>query len=456
MPKSISFKIYEGDLVLQYSSDLLNPAVYAKLGIDWDEGEEKLIKYTLQNLPEGLKNVRPSSQDGLSIMLKRIFYFSQNDLVEELCEFESLAFKVATTEQQGKNNYYVFRKEILGIEQDVLWCTDRLPQWKYFGVGYEHRTSVFKKIFDLTQPDVARIIIGGALDDAIPWEDFDQLLHEFPTTIYLRRYGENLISQIISNYLPAREDYAQKYVETQRRITNNVSSQDLIGTPKINESMHMALVESRNILSDALEDNNNHDNETFWQKVVLSILPAIYPQYIAVLREAIVDEKISKPTLTHRKIDHLLIDAEGNVDILEVKCPFPKNKLLMSRYRDNYRPASELSGGISQIEKYIYYLNHLGSDGEAKFSEKWKFELSKKGVQLPSNMKLRILNPHGLLLIGKIEEADFTFDEQRDFDLIRRQYSHVADIITYNDLLARLNRIIDISIQPHGKDLPKA
>jgi hypothetical protein len=172
-------------------------------------------------------------------------------------------------------------------------------------------------------------------------------------------------------------------------------------------------------------------------------LPAIYPQYIAVLREVKVKETISKEKSTDRSIDHLLIDATGNVDILEMKCPFEKNRLIMkSRYRENYVPARELSGGISQIEKYLYCLNHLGSKAEIDFSRTCENRLAKNGINLPEHMKLRCLNPHGILLIGY---ANFAQEEQRDFDLIRRQYSHVADIITYNDLLDRLNRIINIS-----------
>ena len=33
--------------------------------------------------------------------------------------------------------------------------------------------------------------------------------------------------------------------------------------------------------------------------------------------------------------------------------------------------------------------------------------------------------------------------EKRDFELIKRQYKNVADIMTYDDLLSRLQNIID-------------
>ena len=60
-------------------------------------------------------------------------------------------------------------------------------------------------------------------------------------------------------------------------------------------------------------------------------------------------------------------------------------------------------------------------------------------MSIPDDLNIRFLNPRGLLLIGGCELDE---DEQRDFDLIRRQYAHVADVITYNDLLQRLDRML--------------
>ena len=84
-------------------------------------------------------------------------------------------------------------------------------------------------------------------------------------------------------------------------------------------------------------------------------------------------------------------------------------------------------------------MNHLGSDGEREFSNKCKESLAAEGTKLPDDIELKVLNPHGILLIGYCE---FTDDERRDFDLIRRQYAHVTDILTYNDLMERINRIL--------------
>ena len=59
---------------------------------------------------------------------------------------------------------------------------------------------------------------------------------------------------------------------------------------------------------------------------------------------------------------------------------------------------------------------------------------------LPASISPRILSPQGILLLGR--SRDFNDQQKDDFELIRRQYKHVADIMTYDDLLQRLNNII--------------
>lgn len=433
-------------LIFSYSPEYGLEFIQAKLGIAWDD-DGKLIKYSLATLPDELKNMRPSMQDGFSACIKKVFYFEQDDLIDNLSEMDTMVFQFAHVEAYGDDTYYHIPAKVLDIKQDIFIAADKWMQFDYFATGYERRTSVFKKISKLIATDEMRIIIGGSADDAIPWEDFVKLLREFPTTSILEHYGDKQVASILSDYLTPKTDYEQKYIEAKRRILKKADYAEdnaQIGTQTINKNRCKSFLESRDILSEHLDKDKDDYDETFWQEKILSILPAVYPQYIAVLREVIVPERISKRRdLSNRRLDHLLIDASGNVDILEVKCPFDKNKLLMKRtYRDNYIPAHELNGGISQIEKYIYYLNHLGTAGEEEFSEKCKKRLADNGVQLPDDLKLRFLNPHGILLIGF---CDFTSDEQRDFDLIRRQYAHVTDIITYNDLLSRIDRIVNVT-----------
>ena len=62
------------------------------------------------------------------------------------------------------------------------------------------------------------------------------------------------------------------------------------------------------------------------------------------------------------------MDANGNLDIIEVKKPFDDKILRKTPYRDNYIPTSELSGGIMQAEKYIFHLSKWGVKGEKELT----------------------------------------------------------------------------------------
>lgn len=59
---------------------------------------------------------------------------------------------------------------------------------------------------------------------------------------------------------------------------------------------------------------------------------------------------------------------------------------------------------------------------------------------LPEGVEVKIVNPQGILLAGRSNE--FNCEQQKDFELIKRQYKHVADIMTYDDLAQRLKNIV--------------
>lgn len=59
--------------------------------------------------------------------------------------------------------------------------------------------------------------------------------------------------------------------------------------------------------------------------------------------------------------------------------------------------------------------------------------------KLPNNLNSKVFNPQGILLIGR--SNDFNSQQIQDFELIRRQYKNITDVITYDELLFRLNNI---------------
>ncbi len=61
--------------------------------------------------------------------------------------------------------------------------------------------------------------------------------------------------------------------------------------------------------------------------------------------------------------------------------------------------------------------------------------------QLPSGLRVRIVNPGGLIVMGR--DDDLTAPQRADFEVFRRQNKNVMDVVTYDDLLRRLQRLLE-------------
>jgi hypothetical protein len=90
-----------------------------------------------------------------------------------------------------------------------------------------------------------------------------------------------------------------------------------------------------------------------------------------------------------------------------------------------------------QSEKYLFHLSKWGVKGEAALTKKYASEL-------PAGMKIRISNPKAIIIAGRdqICGAEMTGSQLLDFEVIKRKYANMMDIITYDDLLRRLNNTI--------------
>lgn len=174
--------------------------------------------------------------------------------------------------------------------------------------------------------------------------------------------------------------------------------------------------------------------------MLLNFILLIFPKYVTVLEEVQIEDHYSKPDVTtSRSIDIALVDVNGNLDIIEIKRPFDDVLLSKTQYRDNYVPTRDLSGTVMQAEKYLFHLSKWGVAGEVKLTQKYR-------KQLPSEMSIRITNPKALLILGRDRNPDGSraLDPQQELDLefIKRKYVNMMDIITYDDLLRRLDNII--------------
>lgn len=88
-----------------------------------------------------------------------------------------------------------------------------------------------------------------------------------------------------------------------------------------------------------------------------------------------------------------------------------------------------------QVEKYMFHLKKWGRDGEKEI-------LKTRKAELHSNFEIKVTNPQAMIILGR--DGDFTNDQKFDFEIIKRKYANIIDIMTYDDLLRRLDNIISM------------
>lgn len=364
-------------------------------------------------------------QDG-SVTLRRTFTFTSADLASigtptPEDDDSKRVFVLGVSE----GDYYKINKDILGLKYDLL--LDRAMKLEPRTFVANRDISVFRRIDELIDES---IIVGGKNEVAIPLADFDQLLKTFPTSTELTHYARSRIARVLKDYfgtLSDAERQLNKYLEKKPTLPAS-SRENRLETFELKkfEYIHAELV----AMLQAAEEYTEKD----WQRKILSLLLFIFPKYIAVLENVHIKDFYSKPgKTTNRFIDLMLVDANGSVDIIEVKRPFSNALLSRNKYRGNHTPRAELAGTVMQAEKYLFHLSKWGRTGEQEIYKKRKHEL-------PAVIDLKITNPKALILLGR--NNDFTGEQRFDFEIIRRKYANMVDIMTYDDLLGRVENII--------------
>ena len=325
------------------------------------------------------------------------------------------------------NGYYLVKKTVLDIEHDLHLFQDMEISESTFIT--DDGKSIFRYIDKLSNEE---IYVGGESEHAIPASDFAMLLKTFPSKYELSKYSDMRITRILHEYMetmPDAEDKFNRYMKKkeaklkQRSRTHEYTEYEVLKYEFIRDSIKDML------------DNSDGYSEKDWQKKILEFVLLIMPKYIAVLEGVPIRDSYSDPNKPKtRKCDMMLVDANGYVDLIEIKQPFSECLVSSMPYRDNHIPKRELSGTAMQVEKYIFYLNKWGQDGEEYLTKKYQH-------YFPKDFSIKITNPKGILIIGK---SDFSETQVRDFEIIKRHYSNIVDIITYDDLLARLKNCIEM------------
>ena len=367
------------------------------------------------------------------VRIAKAFSLTKNELLttfDQSDEDNPVEFQVA--EKQGE--YFCFPKEVLSIEHDLYIHENIALERKLFIA--ERGISIFGKVDDLVSKS---IYIGGNEDGAIPEVTLRELLKAFPNTYELNRYTAARISGVLSSYIETKDDYEEKYQQYLNKRTSREGTNLSYLFSEVELLKYTGILEK---LNNMLNDEESY-SEAQWQEEILQILLLLYPKYIYVFKEAPVRDTYNNK---NRNIDYLLIDSSGNTDIVEIKKPFDRCVVTNRTYRDNYIPLRELSGTVMQIEKYIFYLNKWGKKGEEKLSDHYKDDIAR-------GFKIKITNPSGLIIMGRTKGLNQ--EQIQDFEVIKRKYKNVIDIVTYDELIERLQFVINHWKETHNKSMQR-
>lgn len=349
------------------------------------------------------------------LIIKRVFTVSKQD--KRSSDFDELKFAIGNVD----GDYIKVNPEIVNTEHTFYFSKDINFKPNLF---IAHRNiSILRKIDKLIDRD---FYVGGDLEsrNGIPIKSFLELIAKFPNTTELNKYANSRITTILKEYFPEcdkHEEIFKKYIENK---TNSEIKESKINLKIELEQFTVAYQE----LKDLLKLSHNY-GESVWQKKINQILQLLYPQYILCTREIEfkgIDGYDKRP-------DFLLIDTNGFVDILEIKKPEVPVLTKQASYRNNYVPVREFAGAIQQIEKYILCLTSI--------EKSRKDVIIKLKKLLPEGIEPQIIKPQGILIMGR--SNDFSKEQKADFELIKRQYKNVTDILTYDDLISRINNIIN-------------
>lgn len=319
-----------------------------------------------------------------------------------------------------KGDYYKLKKSIFQLKNKIYFFKDTKFKVSYFKTNTN--ASILPKLDKLiTEP----IYIGGTEsgNGKISIVEYEALLKFMPNSYEVKLYSESRIESVLSNYISTKDDAENKFNSYLNKKLDFSANKDL--TKMFNEYEIEKLGTILNQLEEMLSNEKKY-SEKQWQEKILQILLLLFPKYIAVFDEVRFEDIYSGKT---RRLDYLLIDYLGHIDIIEIKKPMDAGLVSKNHYRDNHIPKRELSGTIMQIEKYIYYLNKWGRKGEEKLTKKYK-------KQLPEDLNIKITNPNGIIIMGR--ESGLNSDQLNDLEIIKRKYKNVVDIITYDDLIKRI------------------
>ena len=353
--------------------------------------------------------------DGNAIItiINGIFHLKEANLINN--DGENAFFEVGSFSEEIYTFYDVFNGDFelsvrKGSEIDLDLFTD------------VSKNSIMSLISDMIND---KIVIGDN-EGEISLQVLIACREKYPTKTELKHYTRSRIANIISEDILLEKNYDEKF----RKYVQKRNSEKLISDTDLNSIQLESLTYISSKLN-AMLSNPEKYVETKWQDEILKIILYLYPQYIAAFRES----ELPKVYGRGRTVDFILVDAQGYVDIIEIKTP---EKIVITVKKDdrgNHIPSRIVSSTAIQIENYLFALNRWGELGESVLTKRYRDFLP---VHIES---VKISNPRGIMILGR--STEYNEEQIHSLELIKRHYSRITDLVTYDDLTSRLSRMID-------------
>lgn len=393
------------------------------------EGNELLFVYSPRN---GAKFVDENIvRNNECSVAGGVFSFIKDDVKDLGSEYIGSRTFILGVINSKDADYYRLSGRLLSIEHDLLFYKDIEVDIEWFlPYSVNARLSIFQKVSRLIDEE---IIIGGPRENAIPCECWEKVVKQFPRETEITHYIESRVESILGEYLPSIKKGAsllKRYLEKLRKnapVANSVADWAAFYSYEFDKYVFL-----HDLLAKMLDNESLY--ETDWENLILRFILLLYPRYVKVKRQLVIHERMTEAgKATKRQIDLALFDAEGHIDLIEIKRPSIGTIFRSGLDHDNNIPSLALSKTVMQIEKYILYLQKGGYELENELNKKYP-------DLLPNKTTIKIINPRGLIVFGR--SNSLSNDQILDFEVFRRKFAHIADILTYDELLLRFKNIL--------------
>ena len=370
--------------------------------------------------PRGVKYIHEWLKEHEEFTVKRVFDIKKENLIDPAYFLSEDEIQFVIGRKRGE--YYVLDNEIFKFN-NTFYLHEKMSINRKTFLSYRD-ISVLGKIDQHTTED---IFIGGNQAN-IPKKEFYKLIEFFPNTYELNKYASMRISSIIQDYLATGKDYVDDYESYMNKKTTkliNIEERKIENEIFENEYQKYLYIKKKLVKMLSEEELFSEKN---WQNEIAKILTFVFSKYYTFIDEVTIntDEGNKRP-------DFIFIDTQGNIDAAEIKKPHNIPIISKNTYRKNYTPSKELTGTIMQMEKYLYHLNRTVKSSEKRIKEKL--------LTSEIDMDVKIRNPQGIIILGRSNELN---EEQlRDYEVIKRQFKHIADILSYDDLINRLDMLLN-------------